>query len=251
MACARCVPPGSPGSRPPARHAPRHARRLRSARRAARSPLCKTGTPSGRRCGDRRRPGRRSRGTGKPRRLANRPAQGLQRKPSTLRRTRSQGQEKEAVVVSSLGSPFSTKPPKQYAVKKNPMIACPLKPDLDCTGPVEGEKAWICPVHGALLTPTWTRLCQTEERYREAWVGGCGPGQKAGAPRRPPDPELEAKRAAEQQRKRRRKAVCVQCPEELWADSKPKPGCPAASFTLCSFRRKLAAAAQVCIHWPE
>lgn len=64
-------------------------------------------------------------------------------------------------------------------------MQCPVNPDVECTGPLVGERLWTCPVHGARLTEHWTGLCRTREGYRQAWVEGHGPGQYESNPTRP------------------------------------------------------------------
>jgi hypothetical protein len=67
-------------------------------------------------------------------------------------------------------------------------MICPVKSETECLGPA-GERWWVCPVHGARLTPSWTRLCRTHEGYRQRWLDGRGPGQEG----RPNDPAEKQK----------------------------------------------------------
>lgn len=57
------------------------------------------------------------------------------------------------------------------------MCVCPIRSDVTCEGPITGPW-WICPVHHAKLHWNWTELCRRDEKYRNRWMKGIGPGQQ-------------------------------------------------------------------------
>ena len=59
-------------------------------------------------------------------------------------------------------------------------MTCPYKDTATCDGP-NGNRWWVCPVHGARLTQGWTNLCRTRLNYFTAWNEKRGPGQKSAA----------------------------------------------------------------------
>lgn len=59
--------------------------------------------------------------------------------------------------------------------------------------PCECPAAGYCERHGVHKTPTWHRLCQSDDRYRRAWDSGRGPGQ-------PERPETDADKQDRKQR---------------------------------------------------
>ena len=80
------------------------------------------------------------------------------------------------------------------------MAGCPYA-NFDCTGPADGERWWVCPVHGARLTQPLSDLCRAKENYYDAWRDGRGPLQavdtKSSSPKPaycPPDLGTELKR---------------------------------------------------------
>ena len=78
--------------------------------------------------------------------------------------------------------------------EKSAMKKCVLDSDIDCTGPPDGERFWVCPVHDARLTAHWTDLCRTKPTYRTAWLAVHGPGQEAKTAPPNPTPAPRAKK---------------------------------------------------------
>ena len=58
---------------------------------------------------------------------------------------------------------------------------CPCEPD---------SVPFVCPVHHHTMRPHWVKLCQTNPRYRQAWMEGRGMDLRPD-PNRPPRPRPE------------------------------------------------------------
>jgi hypothetical protein len=119
-----------------------------------------------------------------------------------------------------------------------------------CSCPDDGStETRRCERHDCIKPAHFRKLCRTRPDYFQAWEEGRGPGQPIPEAEPVPEPKPRSRANDTAQRFRERRAVCHNCPENVWDTNQQI--CPRHAGNRCSMNKLLNSPLFKCLHWPE